>query len=151
MVPENTAPVVSKTPGGPWAPVAPAAPVAPVAPWIPWMPVVPWMPWIPCIPWSPCGPLNAPTLTHPFASVELGMEATHRFPSITYPSPVSFVPSPVAFGSDWVSGRLPLITMVPGSTPPILEPAGIVSDVPLLLSSASPRLIVLPDVKISFA
>ena len=120
MVPENTAPVVSNIPAGPWGPVAPMAPALPVAPVAPWIPWVPWVPWIPWIPWSPWGPLNAPTSTHPSANVELILEATHRLLPITYPSPMALV-----VGNKPVFANAPLITIVPGATPPILEPTGI--------------------------
>ena len=116
----------------------------PVSPLAPGFPVSPLAPVFPVSPLAPAGPLNAPTLTQPLANVELIIEATHKLPLITYPSPAAFVE-----GNEPVFATAPFIRMVPGLTPPILEPVGISSVFPILLSWALPMLMVFDEVKIS--
>jgi hypothetical protein len=64
---------------------------------------------------------------------------THKYRSIIYPSPIIAL-----VGKSVVLSKLPLITIVPGLTPPIVEPVGNETDCPsaLIVAPSVPKYIV---------
>ena len=97
--------IVTLEPAGPVEPVDPVLPVGPVFPVRPVAPV------------SPCGPFISPTFIQLLVVPSV---QTHKLLCIRYPSPTTFA----EIGNIDVFAKAPFITIVPGFTPPIVEPEG---------------------------